>query len=129
MATNKPSSSKAKSQANDRGPTQNDQSQTQGHGSSQKSGLIYDPDMDVHEVRQLRSGYRDLLSSQACLPEFSKGGSARMRSQPFDWSDIDTLGYANKSGDIRLLGYVLVKVCTACFMAFKGRDTDPTLLM
>lgn len=38
-----------------------------GTQSSQSQGLAYDPDMDVNEVRQLRSKYRNLLSTQAGL--------------------------------------------------------------
>lgn len=36
-----------------------------GTQSAPSQRLAYDPDMDVNEVRQLRSKYRDLLSTQA----------------------------------------------------------------
>ena len=40
-------------------------SQSNGTQLPPSQGLAYDPDMDVNEVRRLRSKYRDLLSTQA----------------------------------------------------------------
>ncbi|KAF8322278.1 Nse4-domain-containing protein [Clavulina sp. PMI_390] len=38
---------------------------TQGASSQRGSGLAFDPDMDISEVRQIRSEYRDVISTQA----------------------------------------------------------------
>ena len=38
--------------------------QTQSGSGTQGPGLVYDPDQNVNDVRNLRSGYRELLSQQ-----------------------------------------------------------------